>query len=155
MKKTRRVTFAALFENLATIDALAAEAAAAAGLGAQARHGVEMAVDEACANIIEHAYGGESPDAVIEYAHEIQKDRLVITLRDYGKPFDPACVPEPDLSSDIEERDVGGLGLYFMCHLMDEVTFHFSPENGNVLMMVKYKPADEEHKNPEHEDAVA
>jgi len=133
----KEATFAARFESLALIDALAAEAAATAGLEAQAIYGVEMAVDEACSNIIEHAYGGET-DAIIEYAHEIRCDRLIITLRDYGEPFDPTCVVQPDLNSDIGERDIGGLGFFFMCQLMDEINFEFSPEGGNLLTMVKY-----------------
>lgn len=136
----KRATFTARFENLALIDALAAEAAAAAGLDVQATYGVEMAVDEACSNIIEHAYSGES-DEVIEYTHEIKKDRLIITLRDYGEPFDPSCVAEPDLYSDVEERNVGGLGFFFICQLMDEVDFEFSPDQGNLLTMVKHRPA--------------
>jgi serine/threonine-protein kinase RsbW len=135
--EVKEVTFAARFENLVLMDALAAEAAVAAGLDEQAAYGVEMAVDEACSNIIEHAYGGET-DAVIEYTHEIRRDRLIITLRDYGKPFDHTCVAQPDLHSDIGERDIGGLGFFFMCQLMDEIDFEFSSEDGNLLTMVKY-----------------
>lgn len=136
--KTKKATFTARFENLRQIDALAAEAAVKAGLDAQAAYGVEMAVDEACANIIEHAYGGES-DEVIVYSHEIREDRLVITLRDYGRPFNPTSVDEPEFCTDIEEREIGGLGFFFMCQLMDELDFDFSLDKGNLLTMVKYR----------------
>ena len=60
-------------------------------------------------------------------------------LRDYGRPFDPASVPEPDLHASLEDRRGSGLGLYFMRQLMDKVHFEFTPDSGNVLTMVKRK----------------
>jgi serine/threonine-protein kinase RsbW len=47
-------------------------------------------------------------------------------------------VPEPDLLSPLEERQIGGLGIYLMTRMMDEVTFDFDPDTGNLLTMVKY-----------------
>ncbi len=135
-KKT--VTFVARFKNLAMIDTLAAKAAKSLGLDKQSIYSVQMAVDEACSNIIEHAYGGES-DNIIEYTHEIHDDRLVVTLRDYGAPFDPTYVNEPDLCPNVDEREIGGLGYFFMCKLMDELEFEFTSDQGNLLTMVKYK----------------
>ena len=99
-----------------------------------------MAVDEACCNIIEHAYGGEGRGDV-ECSCRVNDEGLTVTLRDRGRPFDPSGVPEPDLQADLEDRDVGGLGLYFMRKLMDEVRFEFTPGAGNALTMVKRKEA--------------
>ena len=65
--------------------------------------------------------------------------RWIVTLRDHGRRFDPASVPEPDLHSDLEDRDIGGLGLYFVRKLMDEVCFEFIPGSGNLVTMVKRK----------------
>jgi serine/threonine-protein kinase RsbW len=67
-------------------------------------------------------------------------------LRDQGRGFDPGDVPEPDLISPLEERQIGGLGIYLMTRLMDEVHFDFNPQSGNLLTMVKYImpiPADD------------
>jgi anti-sigma regulatory factor (Ser/Thr protein kinase) len=50
-------------------------------------------------------------------------------------------VPPPNLTGDIEERTGGGLGLYFIREIMDEVDFDFESETGNVLTMVKHKKA--------------
>jgi len=129
-------TFPADYENLAAIDQFVAEAAEHAGFNSCTVYQVQLAVDEACSNIIRHAYGGEGR-GVIECSRHIRDGDLTIVLRDYGQPFDPASVPEPDLESDLEERTGGGLGLYFIRQIMDEVTFDFESEAGNVLTLVK------------------
>lgn len=103
-----------------------------------ATYKVETAVDEACSNIIEHAYGGENI-GVIVCSCIIETDCLIIELKDTGKPFNPAAVPQPDTSAPLDERQGNGLGLFFMRQMMDEVQFHFDPETGNVVRMVKYK----------------
>jgi len=65
---------------------------------------------------------------------------LVVSVRDTGRPFDPTVVPEPPIGADLENLSEGGLGLYFMRKLMDEVTFRFDEHEGNVLTMVKRRP---------------
>jgi serine/threonine-protein kinase RsbW len=128
--------FPGRLDSLAAISEFVARAAEAAGLDARDVYAVQMATDEACSNIIEHAYGGEGRGP-IECTCRIHGDGLTVTLRDYGRPFDPDNVPAPDLHTDLEDRDVGGLGLYFVRKLMDEVHFEFTPDSGNVLTMVK------------------
>jgi serine/threonine-protein kinase RsbW len=140
-KQTR--IFPARYENLAAIDQFVAEAAERAGFDSCTVYQVELAVDEACSNIIKHAYGGEDR-GVIECSWHIQDGDLVIVLRDYGQPFDPASVPEPDTEASLEERTGGGLGLFFIHQMMDEVIFDFESEPGNVLTLVKRKAASDE-----------
>ncbi len=130
------------FENLSLIGEFVTRAAQAAGLDERAVYAVEMAVDEACSNIIEHAYGGEGRGK-IECACRIDETGLTITLRDHGRPFDPQSVPRPNLKADIEEREAGGLGIYLMRQLMDEVRFDFTSDEGNVLTMVKRRSFSE------------
>lgn len=100
---------------------------------------MRMAVDEACSNIIEHAYGGEDRGDINLRCQKLPS-RLKVTIKDHGEPFNPALVAEPDIHAPLEERDSGGLGLFLMRQLMDEVTFEFSPK-GNVLVMVKTREA--------------
>jgi len=140
MDTSQTLTFPGRFDSLAAISAFVIRAAEAAGLDARAVCAVQMAVDEACSNIIEHAYGDEGRGA-IECTCRINDDGLTVTLRDYGRPFDPASVSEPDLHASLEDRNGGGLGLYFIHQLMDEVHFEFTPDSGNVLTMVKRKEA--------------
>ena len=143
MSREKTCTFSARYENLAAIDRFVADAARHAGFDNCAVYQVQLAVDEACSNIIEHAYGGES-QGVIECTRRIQDGDLTVVLRDYGRPFDPTSVPEPDVEADLEDRPEGGLGLYLISRIMDEVTFDFDSETGNVLTLVKRKEASVE-----------
>jgi serine/threonine-protein kinase RsbW len=130
--------FPGRFDSLAAIGEFVSRAAEAAGLDARAVYSVQMAVDEACSNIIEHAYGGEGRGN-IECTCRVDDDGLTVVLRDEGRFFDPTSVPTPDLHANLEDRTGGGLGLYFMRQLMDEVHFEFTPGSGNLLTMVKRK----------------
>ena len=138
MVKKQTHIFTARYENLEAIDRFVADAAERAGFDHCTVYQIQLAVDEACSNIIQHAYGGEGR-GVIECSHTIQDGDLTIVLRDYGDPFDPSSVPEPKIEADLEERTGGGLGLYFIHQIMDEVTFDFDSEEGNVLTLVKRK----------------
>lgn len=129
--------FQARMESLENIDKFITAAALAAGLTAKAAYAVRLAVDEACANIIEHAYQNEGGE--IECIVQDTMDQLIVTLRDWGKPFDPDLVPEPDIAAPLEKRTKGGLGLYFMLKMMDEVKFDFPTDGPNKLTMVKKK----------------
>jgi len=96
---------------------------------------VQTAVDEACTNIIKYAYAAEGDIIII--ACEIQGNDFVVTIRDKGKPFDPSSVPPPDLKTDLDKRRIGGLGIYLMRKLMDDVSYSFNAEKGNTLVMRK------------------
>lgn len=139
----KKIVFPALFENLEHVRAFVGQEAQECCLDEAAQYAVQLAVDEAFSNIIEHAYGGESQEK-IECTCQITETGLVITLRDCGRPFDPTSIPVPDLEAELEDRDIGGLGFYFIQQLMDEVYFTFTrePETGrhcNLLRMVKNK----------------
>ncbi len=106
-----------------------------AGVDPRAHFDLQLAVEEACTNVIEHAYDGGGGE--LEVCFETRGDDVCITVRDWGRPFDPNQVSQPDLSQPLEERQIGGLGLYLMEKLMDEVKFTFTSD-GNTLVMVKH-----------------
>jgi len=133
----KSLTVPATLESLAQISAFVNEASQCAGLDDHTAWQVELAVDEAATNIIQHGYAPDHP-GIIELTWRIEDNRLVMTLRDYGRRFNPDDVPPPDVSSPLEERQPGGLGLYLMNQLMDQVRFDFDDANGNLLTMVKY-----------------
>jgi serine/threonine-protein kinase RsbW len=123
----RTLKFSGRLENLAKIRNFVVDAAKSAGFNDLEIYAVELAVDEACANIIEHAYGEEGVGDILCTCH-VNKDKLTITLRDSGKPFNPESVPEPKLDVPLEELQPGGAGLFLMRKMMDEVEFKFDPE---------------------------
>lgn len=98
---------------------------------------VETAVDEACSNIIEHAYGGENIGRIQITCLDAPTD-LKIIIQDWGRSFDPQAIPDPDQQADLEDLPGHGLGLFFIRKWMDEVRFSFSGD-GNVLTLVKHK----------------
>jgi anti-anti-sigma factor len=134
-KEPHSLTVAGDVANLETIANFVINAAQKANLDDKEVFAVQMAVDEACTNIVEHAYA-DAPGN-IHLTCEVKPGECCVTIRDSGRPFDPQSVRPPDLSSNPEDRSVGGLGLYFMRELMDEVHFSFDPEEGNQVVMIK------------------
>jgi serine/threonine-protein kinase RsbW len=122
-------------ENLPIIADFARNALEQLGAEPAAEHKVQLVIDEACTNIIKHAYAGAV--GPITLVLEKTGDELVIVLNDKGKPFDPSSVPPPDLGTDVETRKIGGLGMYFMKRLMDKITYSFDDQLGNQLTMKK------------------
>jgi len=136
MSIKRRLTVPGQFEYLATIADFIAEMGRDAGFDQDLIFHVQMAVDEACSNVIEHAYGaGDKGD--ITLSCDCNGKEWVISIYDKGHAFDPSSVPEPDLNANLDDIKTGGLGLYFMRQLMDEVEFTFDKKKGNKLRMVK------------------
>ena len=132
------MTFPGRFESLAQISDLIVQQAKEAGLDEAAVYAVDLAVDEAFTNIIEHAYGGEGKGN-IQCTCLVKEDGLTITLRDFGQPFNPDKIPAPNVKARLKDLRSGGAGLFLIRKMMDEVRFEFNPNSGNVLTMVKRK----------------
>jgi serine/threonine-protein kinase RsbW len=129
--------FPARFEYLDEIREYVGERARAAGFGEREVYSIQLATDEAASNIIEHAYRGIS-NGSFDLTCVFEKNRLTITLLDHGRPFDPSNVTQPDVKADLSDRKIGGLGIYLMRKLMDEVRYEVT-FSGNVLTLVKRK----------------
>lgn len=127
------------YASVAKVCQTCAEMIRNAGLDEDTAFHIEIAVDEACTNIIHHAYGGEGAGD-IELSCCIENDQVIVMLHDHGKPFNPDAVPPPKMGETVEEVAIGGLGLYLMRKLMDEVRFEFDPREGNTLTMIKRTP---------------
>lgn len=130
------------FNHLDSIRNFVGEAAERAGFSGKDVYAVQLAVDEACSNIIEHAYAGIS-NGEIEIACEVTEGQVMVILHDHGRQFDLSTVRKPNLGRNLDEREVGGLGVYLIHKLMDEVTFISSKEDGNTLTMIKRRSGDE------------
>jgi len=129
-----RLCCPALIADLPRIVEFVEDACEQAGVAPAARFDLQLAVEEACTNVIEHAYAGRGGDFSLEF--DVRGPDVVITVRDRGEPFDPTSVPMPDRNLPLERRPIGGLGMYLMRQLMDEMHFSFGAD-GNVLEMVK------------------
>ncbi len=122
-------------DKLPVIGDFVAETLSRFGADTATINRVQLAVDEASTNVIKYAYSGGV--GRLRLALELVEDDLIITLTDWGVPFDPNTVPPPDLEADADNRKIGGLGIYFMRKLMDHVTYTFDAGEGNRLTMKK------------------
>jgi serine/threonine-protein kinase RsbW len=137
-------TFPANFDQLDSIREFVGDAAKKAGMNAKEIYAVQLAVDEAASNVIEHAYEG-LPAGNVDLNCTIQTDELIISVSDHGAKFNPLLAPAPNIDATLEERSVGGLGVFLIRKIMDDVRYD-ETASGNVLTMVK-KIGKEQKKN--------
>lgn len=125
----------ARYDSIRLLVAALRKAAQNARLGEPEIFACRLALDEACVNIIEHAYtnqgGGE-----IEVTMQGTPGVCVIRLTDFGQPYDPTLIPAPEFTVELDEAKPGGLGLFLMKALMDEVQYVVG-SGRNSLVMVK------------------
>jgi serine/threonine-protein kinase RsbW len=101
-------------------------------------HAVQLSVDEACTNIIQHAYTNKNEGRiVIQCRLSSSGNQFEVQITDWGKPFDPTTAPEPDTKSKLSERREGGLGILFMTKFMDSIKYT-SIQNVNKLIMIRH-----------------
>jgi serine/threonine-protein kinase RsbW len=123
-------------ENLALIREFVVSVSGQAGLAEKEIPKLELAVDEACANVIEHAYGHDvSKDVTVRVTFD--EFLLRISVIDEGRGFDPQLAPEQSLDTLVHERKSGGLGIRLIRTLMDEVEYQIIPGQKNELHMTK------------------
>lgn len=123
-------------ENLALIREFVANVGSQAGLADDDVAKLELAVDEACANVIEHAHGHDSNKEVTVRA-TFDAATLRIEVVDEGAGFDPTAVPSTSVEQMVHDRRTGGLGLRVMRSLMDEVSYEIVPGERNRLRLLK------------------
>ena len=129
-------------ENLELIRDFVYKLAARLGFEDEEASRIELAVDEACTNVIKHAYRGESEE-LIDIAIKIDYKKMSIIVTDHGKGFDPSSVDMPEMKEYLAELRVGGLGIFLMRTIMDEVKYDVHPGKGNQVTMVKYLVKDD------------
>ena len=97
---------------------------------------INLALEEAVSNVIMYAYPKGS-DGLVDIEAIVRKDSLQFIVSDNGIPFDPTAAPEADISLDLDERPIGGLGIFLVRNIMDEVTYTRSDDGKNILTMTK------------------
>lgn len=123
-------------ENLSPIRKFVSENANEAGISNEEIDDIILAVDEACTNIIKHAYKS-FPEGEIIIEIDYTERKFTIKLIDHGISFNPDLIPDPDLQKYYRQRRVGGLGLYLMKTLMDDVQYVSVPGKYNQVLLSK------------------
>lgn len=137
MSATLRIS--AELKNLDAIRGFVAESASALQASAKATDDLILAVDEATTNIIRHGYRRQPGEIEIEMRRV--DDSLMIYLRDQAPPFDPTRLPNPNVTFPLDQRPVGGLGVYLIRQLVDTMLYRRTSEGQNELKLIKRAPA--------------
>ena len=105
-----------------------------------------LAVDEAVANIMEHAYAKLDPSVQVvrdvQIVLDLDPQRLLVTIRDRGMAFDPRRAPDVNVREHVLKGNTGGLGIFLMKKIMDEIHYSYKQGVHNELRMVKYVEAN-------------
>ncbi len=140
-------------DNLELIREFVSRVAAKVGFDSDDVNKIELAIDEACTNVIKHAYEKNSKKP-IDIAIKLDYNKLTIIVTDQGKGFNVDDIKTPDMKEYLAEMRVGGLGIFLIKNLMDEVKFDVKPGVRNQVKMVKYYLKDEKKIKKEHDDVT-
>ena len=124
--------------NVECIPQLAAfleEVTESHGIDPSVMMSINLALEEAVVNVMNYAYP-EGTIGEIDISVTFSDGSITFTIQDTGTPFDPTKVSNPDTSLSAEERPIGGLGIYLVRELMDEVSYCYE-NNHNILTLKK------------------
>lgn len=137
MPSTHRITRAAYLESLSDFrEFIKNHCGDLPAVNSEVLYDVQLAVDEACTNIITHGYQDLNPGSII-LDLEIESEKLTVSLTDFGHSFEPGNAPIPDIHAPLEERELGGYGLFLIQQTMDEMEYQVT-EDGNKMILTKY-----------------
>ena len=133
------ITLEATVRNLNLIMAFLDERLDAWGCPMRKRMAIELAVEEVYVNIANYAYAPGSGEATMRAELETSDAArtIVITFIDQGIPFNPLTSEEPDVSLPVDERKIGGLGIFLVKKTMNAVEYRY--ENGSNILTIRKK----------------
>ena len=140
MGEEHRMVIPGLQERVPDVCDFVVAAARRAGLNERAIYHCQMAVDEACTNVIEHGFivSGQASQGQIEIICRDDRDTYTIQIADNSPPFNPLLRDDPDPETPLTEREPGGWGVYFIKKMMDMASYHYE-DGRNILTLAKHK----------------
>ncbi len=128
-------------EKLNLVREFIGEAAREYGFNDEVVGKITLAVDEACTNIIKHAYRS-NPNKDIDIDVKTGANRFEIIITHDGSSFDPKMIKSPNMKEYLRSYQRGGLGIHLMRTLMDEVEYEILPNRKNVVRLIKNIPVN-------------
>lgn len=132
-----RLKIPSVTENLHLIRDFTIKIARQAGFNDEKQEQIALAVDEACTNVIKHAHNFNAR-RLIDILIAIDEEKIKITITDKGRGFNIKAIEDPDLKKYAQESRHGGLGIYLIKTLMDDVQYEFKPGSKNQVQLTKY-----------------
>jgi len=134
MRLLSELTLPAKLSNLRELVELVSKCAADLGLNSEKITDIGVATEEVLVNICNYAYQGEAGEVKVSCMVD-DESRFIIEIEDRGIPFDINMLDDPNLTIDLNEREVGGLGVYIIKELMDEVQYR-REDDRNILKLI-------------------
>ena len=132
----KELTVAATVENIETVTDFVNEQLEALDCPMKAQMQIDIAIDELFGNIAHYAYNPEIGKATVRVEVIEKPLSVTVTFIDNGVPYDPLAKADPDTTLSVEERDIGGLGIYMVKKSMDEITYEYK-DGQNILAIKK------------------
>ena len=107
-------------------------------LPADVSNAISLALDEIITNIVEYGYQDQE-EHLIDVRISLEEGQLTLVIEDDGVPFDPLDTENPDTTSSLEERPIGGLGIHLVRNVMDEVTYNYRNDKNYLVLTKKMK----------------
>ena len=132
----KSITAEAKIENVALVTDFVNGILEENGCSMKVQMEIDIAIDEIFGNIAYYAYAPGSGEATVQVEIEESPKRLELIFIDRGIPYNPLENKDPDITLDIEERKIGGLGIYLVKEMMDEVSYEYL-DGQNILKLRK------------------
>lgn len=137
-RKKYKLTVASATENLEVVRDFIRRLATRADFSVEQSEQIELAVDEACTNVIKHAYKF-NPRRLMHVIVFVDDEKMEIQVEDKGPGFDFEKLEPPQIAKRISGAKPGGLGIHIMKKVMDKVEFSINPGKRNRVTLIKYR----------------
>ena len=131
----KELTLPAAVENIEKAVAFVNGQLESAGCPPKTMIQIDVAIDELFGNIAHYAYGKDTGDATVR-VEVTEEPAVIITFIDSGIPYNPLEKPDPDVAQSLEERQIGGLGIFMVKKSMDDITYEYK-DGQNILRIKK------------------
>ena len=132
----KELTIDATVENISRVTAFVDEQLEALACPLKAQMQIDIAIDELFGNIASYAYSPDTGKATVRVEDTENPPAVEITFIDSGVPYDPLAKEEPDITLSAEDRPIGGLGIYMVKKMMDDITYEYR-DGQNILKIRK------------------
>lgn len=132
----KEITVEAKVENIGIVTSFVNDELSRMDCPEKAKKQIDIAIDELFGNISRYSYVPESGEATVRVESEDGRPSVFITFIDQGKPFDPLNADDPDTTLSAEERQIGGLGVFLVKQIMDDVQYEYK-DGSNILRIRK------------------
>lgn len=132
----KELTIDATVENITSVTDFVDEQLEEFGCPLKAKMQINIAIDELFGNIAHYAYKPDVGPATVRVEVNENPLAVIITFIDHGVQYDPLSAEEPDTTLSVEERSIGGLGIYIVKKSMDEITYEYK-DGQNILKIKK------------------